>query len=121
MYVCTLSIVICRSNETACYVFNEYFNEHIYTYTNSCRDNETVYPCYYDYDGSGLDYQILAGPVFNNVYPLAGLFLGPLADFVSRKILLAICLFFLSVFSGVTGFAQAYWHLVVFRMLVAIL
>ena len=77
-------------------------------------------PCEWNYDGSGLEYQILAGPVFNNVYPAAGLILGPMADFVSRKLLLGICLFLLSVFTGIIGFAQTYWELVILRMLVAI-
>ena len=78
-------------------------------------------PCKFDYDGSGSEYQVLAGPAFNNVYPAAGLIMGPLADFVSRKLLLAASLFFLSIFTGVIGFAAYYWQLVLLRMGVAIL
>lgn len=98
----------------------EYHNCSNVTSTPGC-ENITQQACKYDYDGSGLDYQILAGSAFNNVYPLAGLFLGPLADFISRKILLAISLFLLSVFTGMIGFAAYYWQLVLLRMGVAIL
>lgn len=77
--------------------------------------------CKWGYDGSqGSKYQILAGPVFNNVYPFAGIFMGILADRFNRKILLGFSLLFWSLATGATGFAQAYWMLVIFRLLLAI-
>ena len=46
--------------------------------------------------------------------------MGFLADRFNRKIMLGFSLLFWSVATGVTGFAQNYWMLVVFRMLLAI-
>lgn len=114
-----LLVCHCRHNRTLCLEIE-------YEYTNcstpaSVCDNITTEACKFDYDGSGLDYQILAGSAFNNVYPVAGLIMGPLADFISRKLLLAGSLFMLSVFTGVIGFAAYYWELVLLRMGVAIL
>lgn len=86
-------------------------------------ENETISVpiCAWDHDGAtGIKYQTLAGPVFNNVYPLAGILMGFLADRFNRKIMLGFSLLFWSVATGVTGFAQSYWMLVVFRMLLAI-
>lgn len=76
--------------------------------------------CHWWYDGKGLLYQIVAGPVFNNLYILAGVFTGFLADYGNRKIWLVISLVFWSLATGVTGFAQEYWHLVILRALLAI-
>ena len=67
-----------------------------------------------------IEYQILAGPVFNNVYPLAGIFADILADVFNCKILLTVYLPFWSIATRVTGFATSYWILVVFRILLAI-
>ena len=84
-------------------------------------DSFNATACYWGYDGStGSKYQILAGPVFNNVYPLAGVFMGILADRFNRKILLGISLLFWSLATGATGFSQTYWMIVVFRLLLAI-
>ena len=84
-------------------------------------DNVTTEICAWDHDGSaGLEYQILAGPVFNNLYPLAGVVMGILADRFNRKIMLGISLLFWSIATGLTGFASSYWMLVIFRLLLAI-
>ena len=81
--------------------------------------NETA--CKTGLDGSvGLKYQILAGPVFNNIYPFVGVFMGILADRFNRKILLGLSLLFWSLATGATGFSQNYWMVVLFRMLLAI-
>lgn len=104
----------CRTNESHCLDYE----------TNVTSVNGTVFftfPCVFTHDGSsGIDYQVLAGPVFNNVYPLAGILAGILADNFNRKILLAISLAFWSIATGVTGFATSYWMLVIFRVLLAI-
>jgi MFS family permease len=90
-------------------------------YVHTLPNNETVPVCGWDHDGStGILYQVLAGPVFNNLYPLAGIIMGILADKFNRKILLGLSLLFWSVATGLTGFSQYYWMLVVFRMLLAI-
>ena len=82
--------------------------------------NEEYEVCEWAYSGSGLLYQIVAGPVFNNLYPLAGIFTGFLADYGRRTIWLAISLVFWSLATGLTGFATQYWHLVILRALLAI-
>ena len=103
-----------RTNSTNCFEY-----ESVVVSANGT--NFTTNPCVFTHDGSaGLDYQILAGPVFNNVYPLAGILAGILADTFNRKILLTVSLAFWSIATGVTGFANSYWMLVVFRILLAI-
>lgn len=97
-----------RHNEDACYNV---------TFTA----NGSVYEaCEWAHSGSGLLYQIVAGPVFNNLYPLAGIFTGFLADYGYRTVWLVISLAFWSVITGVTGFVKYYWHLVLLRALLAI-
>ena len=76
--------------------------------------------CRWWWSGTGLVYQILAGPVFNNLYPLAGVFTGFIADFGNRKVFLVISLVFWSLATGLTGFAEKFWHLVALRALLAI-
>ena len=94
--------------------------------SSACLDlifegNGTIYePCEWAHDGSGLLYQIVAGPVFNNLYPLAGIFTGFLADYGYRVVWLVISLTFWSVITGLTGFIHQYWHLVLLRALLAI-
>ncbi len=94
---------------------------------SNCEDHdillggENVTACMLGHDGSqGIQYQILAGPVFNNIYPLVGVLVGILADRFNRKILLGLSLLFWSLATGATGFAQNYWMIVVFRLLLAI-
>ena len=105
----------CRLNETLCmYSYNVTFDYE--------TENKTVNGsiCQWWWDGSGLLYQIVAGPVFNNLYILAGVFTGFLADYGSRKIWLVISLVFWSIVTGVTGFVHQYWHIVILRALLAI-
>ena len=85
------------------------------------ENNGTEYSvCRWWWDGTGILYQVVAGPVFNNLYPLAGIFTGFLADYGSRKIWLTISLVFWSVATGLTGFSKAFWHIVLLRALLAI-
>ena len=76
--------------------------------------------CKYDYDGTGLLYQLVAGPLFNNVYIVAGVFLGFAADLANRKVLLVISLVWWSVMTGLTGLTNEYWQLALLRFSVAI-
>ncbi|XP_065917102.1 MFS-type efflux pump MSMEG_3705-like isoform X2 [Dysidea avara] len=78
------------------------------------------HPCSYDYDGTGLLYQLVAGPLFNNVYIIAGVFLGFAADLANRKVLLVISLVWWSLMTGLTGLTQKYWQLALLRFAVAI-
>ena len=71
----------------------------------------------WDYNGQGLEYQILAGPVFILVYTFAGIFISFAADMYNRKNLLAVCLIFWSVATILTGLVKEYWQLVLLRFL----
>ncbi|XP_072176914.1 MFS-type efflux pump MSMEG_3705-like [Diadema setosum] len=89
---------------------------------NATRDECDTYKgpnntevCYYERTGQGLQYQILAGPIFIVIYTFAGIGLGYLADITNRKMLLAFCLAFWSLMTLLTGFATEYWQLVVLR------
>ena len=103
-----------RSNGSFC------VNGDAVVFYNDTLMNDTINVCEFNHDGSGLLYQVVAGPVFNNLYPLAGLFTGFLADYGKRIIWLVISLFFWSAVTLVTGFAKQFWHLVVLRALLAI-
>jgi len=82
--------------------------------------NGTHAVCKWDYNGQGLQYEILAGPVFIVVYTLAGIPLSLLADFSNRRNLLAAGLALWSTMTLLTGFVHAYWQLVVTRFLLGI-
>lgn len=83
-------------------------------------NDTSMHACRWWWDGSGILYQILAGPVFNNFYIFAGIFLGFLADYGNRKIFLVVSLVVWSLMTLLTGLAKQYWHLVVLRALLAI-
>jgi len=83
--------------------------------------NMTAYhPCIYNYDGTGFQYQLVAGPVFDNIYAVSAIFMGLLADFHHLKTFLFINLIIWSVLTGITGFVEEYWQLVLARFGVAI-
>ena len=71
--------------------------------------------CEWNYNGQGFEYQVLAGPIFIVVYTLMGIGLGLAADLYNRRTLLAVCLIFWSVMTGLTGAVTEYWQLVILR------
>ena len=73
--------------------------------------------CRWDYDGTGEQYQILAGPVFILVYTITGIPLGFLGGSNKRCMILACCLLLWSTMTLLSGFATEYWHLVVTRFI----
>lgn len=73
--------------------------------------------CTWDYNGQGLEYQILAGPIFILDYTFMGILVGFAADIFNRKNMLAVCLFFWSAMTSLTGLVTEYWQLVVLRVL----
>ncbi|XP_077986710.1 MFS-type efflux pump MSMEG_3705-like [Glandiceps talaboti] len=83
---------------------------------DSAISNSSEYPCTWDYNGQGFQYQILAGPIFIVIYTFIGIPLGFAADRTNRKNLLATCLIFWSLMTLLTGFAQEYWHLLILRL-----
>jgi len=82
--------------------------------------NGTRGVCKWDHNGQGLQYEMLAGPVFIVVYTLAGIPLSILADFSNRRNLLIAGLTLWSAMTLLTGFVQRYWQLVVTRFLLGI-
>jgi len=82
--------------------------------------NGTRGVCKWDHNGQGLQYEILAGPVFIVIYSLAGIPISVLADFSNRRNLLIAGLALWSAMTLVTGFVQRYWQLVVTRFLLAV-
>ncbi|XP_065180631.1 MFS-type efflux pump MSMEG_3705-like [Sycon ciliatum] len=76
----------------------------------------TTEPCFWNYNGQGVKYQIIAGTYFILIYTFAGIPLGFLADSVNRKVMLSIALFFWSAMTILTGLSKEYWHLVVLRL-----
>jgi MFS family permease len=94
--------------------------------TVSCTGyNETTCTdeCYWEYSGSGYEYQILAGPAFIGVFTVSAMLLAVLSDFLhdklSRTVLLAAGTFTFSAACILMGMSTQYWHLVVLRGLIA--
>jgi len=80
--------------------------------------NGTFY-CEWDYNGLGLDYQILAGPSYIAVFTVAGIFLGVAADRYNRVVMLSACTLIFSVATVLMGAVNQYWELTVLRMVLA--
>lgn len=81
--------------------------------------NGTTY-CEWNYNGLGLEYQLLAGPSFIAVYTIIGIFIGVAADRYNRVRLLAYCALIYSIAIFLMGTVEKYWHLVLLRMLLAL-
>lgn len=80
--------------------------------------NGTGY-CEWNYNGLGIDYQLLAGPSFILVFTIMGIVMGVLADKYNRVRMLCICTLVFAVAIVLQGFVTQYWHLVLLRMLMA--
>jgi MFS family permease len=78
-------------------------------------NGDGLHPCKWDYNGQGIEYQIVAGPVFILIYTFAGIFISFAADKYNRKIMLASCLIFWSAMTLLTGFVNSYWQIVILR------
>ncbi|XP_014094038.2 MFS-type efflux pump MSMEG_3705 [Bactrocera oleae] len=81
--------------------------------------NETTY-CEWNYNGLGIDYQILAGPTFILVFTIAGVFMGFAADKYNRVKMLTVCTLIFAVATILQGTVSAYWQLLLLRMLMAL-
>jgi len=82
-------------------------------------NNETgISPCTWDFTGSGLEYQILAGPTFIAVFTVTGIIWGIIADKtrLNRIYLLTAATIVCGLATAGAGFATQYWHLVALRM-----
>ncbi|XP_038637557.1 putative glycerol-3-phosphate transporter 5 isoform X1 [Scyliorhinus canicula] len=78
------------------------------------NENKTQ-SCQWNYDGSGWEYQVIAGPVFILIYTFTGIFIGFVADTVNRKNFLSASLFLWSLMTLLMGFVKRYWHLLILR------
>ncbi|XP_012232877.2 hexuronate transporter [Linepithema humile] len=89
--------------------------------STSCRSLELngSYYCEWNYNGLGLDYQILAGPSFIAVFTIVGVILGFAADKYNRVRMLTICTLIFSVAIILSGAVWEYWQLVILRMVLA--
>lgn len=75
--------------------------------------------CEWNYNGLGLDYQLLAGPSFILVFTIVGVFLGFVADKYNRVKMLSFCTLVFAVAIILQGSVQNYWQLIVLRMIMA--
>lgn len=82
--------------------------------------------CTWLYSGSGIQYQVLAGPSFIAVFTFANLITGLTSDriagyskFIGRHTLMAIGVIIFSLSLFLMGFTNAYWQLVILRMGIA--
>lgn len=80
--------------------------------------NGTHY-CEWNYNGLGLDYQLLAGPSFILVFTIMGIVLGIVADKFNRVKMLSFCTLVFAVAIILQGTVENYWQLIVLRMVMA--
>uniref|UniRef100_A0A182NSC5 Major facilitator superfamily (MFS) profile domain-containing protein n=1 Tax=Anopheles dirus TaxID=7168 RepID=A0A182NSC5_9DIPT len=80
--------------------------------------NGTVY-CEWNYNGLGLEYQLLAGPSFIAVFTVMGVVLGVAADRYNRVRMLFVCTLVFAVAILLQGTVKEYWHLILLRMVMA--
>lgn len=83
---------------------------------HSCNGAGNGTACSWLHDGQGVEYQVLAGPIFVVIYTASGVLMGLLGDHASRPALLSGCIAVFSLSSGLTAFATQYWHLVLLRI-----
>lgn len=75
--------------------------------------------CEWDYNGLGLEYQLLAGPVFILVFTIVGVVFGILGDKHNRSRMLYICTLVFGIAIILQGSVQNYWQLILLRMIMA--
>ncbi|XP_013414102.1 probable sphingolipid transporter spinster homolog 2 isoform X2 [Lingula anatina] len=78
--------------------------------------------CGWKYLGTGIEYQMLAGPVFILFFTFAGVPLGITAEItrMNRTLFLSVILMLWSLMTVLTGLAQAYWHIAICRILLGL-
>ncbi|ALC48350.1 CG14439 [Drosophila busckii] len=114
--------------DIACQQNNSMFKRH--ELSTQCADMSDESSCYtlamngsgyceWNYNGLGIDYQILAGPTFILVFTIAGVFMGFAADKYNRVKMLTVCTVIFGIAIVLQGTVKEYWHLVVLRMIMA--
>ena len=88
------------------------------TITVNTTNGTWLQVCKYDYNGQGIEYQIVAGPAFILIFTFTGIFLSIFADrFQNRRvIILTGCLAWWSLMTVLTGFVNSYWQLLLLRI-----
>lgn len=79
--------------------------------------------CSWEYNGVGLEYQVLSGPAFIGVFTVSAIILAVISDWLydrlSRSYLLSGGTLTFSIACLLMGFASEYWQLVLLRMMIA--
>jgi len=83
------------------------------------KDDTDELLCQWNYNGQGIEYQLLAGPSFIFAFSIGGIVIGALADRFNRIHIFVICIVLFSTSTILMGTSQYVWELVVFRLLVA--
>ncbi|XP_078495077.1 cis,cis-muconate transport protein-like [Ciona intestinalis] len=84
------------------------------TWCGNITQNGTRY-CEWNYTGQGIEYQVLAGPVFIAIFTVMGLVNGILGDRYNRIRILSVNVMFYSIMTLSSGFADVYWLLALLR------
>lgn len=80
--------------------------------------NGTGY-CEWNYNGLGIEYQLLAGPTFILVFTIVGVILGFAADRYNRVKMLCVCTFVFAAAILLQGTVKTYWQMIILRMMMA--
>eukprot|EP00049_Salpingoeca_infusionum_P001038 m.44532 g.44532 ORF g.44532 m.44532 type:complete len:500 (+) comp10838_c0_seq2:443-1942(+) len=81
--------------------------------------NESTCPslhCQWNYTGSGMEYQLLAGPAFTVIYTFAGIPISAFAARCNRKYMLTVFVAVWSIMTLCMGLSQKYWELLLARL-----
>lgn len=87
-------------------------------YHFSCTSRAHNSTCKWDYNGQGIQYQLLAGPAFTVVFSFAVIVMGFVAEIgrINRPKVLALFVILWSVMTLLMGFTKKYWQLALLRM-----
>ncbi|ODM94927.1 Protein spinster 2, partial [Orchesella cincta] len=103
-----------RFNISECIVAN---NE---TICATVKSQDGASACHWDWTGLGGEYQFLAGPSFMAMFTIASILWGILADKYDRVYILFSSSLLFSLALVFTSVSTRFWHLVVFRMMLAV-
>jgi len=111
--ICFTNSSVPANNITTCSSFKNA------TECNSATNDEGTPYCNWNYNGQGIEYQLLAGPSFIFAFSVGGIVIGALADRFNRIIIFMVCIVLFSTSTILMGTSEYVWELVVFRFLVA--
>ncbi|XP_077986193.1 uncharacterized protein LOC144440682 [Glandiceps talaboti] len=87
-----------------------------------CEGSTKSAECEWYYTGTGYEYQLLAGPLFNVIFSFTGVPVGLILERNrnNRKNVIALCSILWSLMVVFGGLATHYWHLAVTRLAIAL-